>query len=363
MPAPLQPTKIWRSDSPFRLEHGDRLPELEIAYETWGTLSPKHDNVLVVLHALTGSSHAFASADSSEPGWWEGLLGSHSAIDPERYHVICANLLGGCYGSTGPRSVDPRSGERFGLAFPQITLRDVIEAYRVFLKGLGIDAPVSLIGGSMGGMLVLQWAVDHPDEIRDAIALATPARSDAFAIALRSVQRDAILSDDRFQNGDYDETSFPAKGLALARKIAMITYRTPIEFNERFGRDARDSRPHFSDGLFEVQSYLNHQGKKFVDRFDPSTYLYFSRAMDLFDLAEGHDSLDAAVARIKARVLLLAMDSDLLVPRHQMEEIHGAMQRGGVDTRLDVVHTKKGHDAFLAEQKQILGLIDAFLGE
>ncbi len=361
MPAKHPSTEIWRSDAPFRLEHGDCLPGLEIAYETWGSPSATPDNVLVVLHALSGSSHAFASTENPEPGWWEGLLGSHSPIDPRRFHVICANLVGGCYGSTGPRSVDPRSGKRFGLTFPQISLRDIIEAHRMFLKGIGVNMPVSLIGGSMGGMLVLKWSVDHPDEVRDAIAIATPARSDAFAIALRSVQRDAILGDAHFRNGEYDDSGFPSKGLALARKIGMITYRTPAEFNDRFGRDARDPRPHFNDGLFEVQSYLNYQGKKFVDRFDPSTYLYFSRAMDLFDLAEGHDSLDDAVARVSARFLLLAMDSDLLVPLHHMKEIEMSMQRGGIDVHLEKVRTTKGHDGFLTEQKQILGFIDTFL--
>jgi len=363
MPATLPPTAIYRSPDPFRLEHGGILPALDIAYETWGELSHERDNVVVVLHALSGSSHAFTTAANPEPGWWEGLLGTHSPLTPERFHVVCANLVGGCYGTTGPSSIDPERGQRYGLGFPPLTLGDMVAAQRVLLRGLGIDRPVTLIGGSMGGMLALAWAVSHPDEVARAIALAAPPRSDAFAIALRSVQREAIVADPAWNNGEYHDGKFPARGLALARKIGMITYRSAIEFDKRFGRASRDSRPHFRDGLYEIQSYLNHQGKKFVDRFDPNTYLYFSRAMDLFDLAEEHGNLDAAAARIRARTLLLAMENDFLVPRSQMEEVRDAMLRHGGDVRFEIVRTEHGHDAFLIEQKQILGHLAEFLRE
>ncbi len=366
MPATPPPTKIHNISEPFELEHGGSLPGLEIAYETWGRPLDDCRRLVVVLHALSGSSHAFTSSENPEPGWWDGLMNGGTspdggpAFDPALDAFLCANIVGGCYGSTGPSSIDPQTGSRFALGFPQITLRDMIEAQRLLLRDLEVTTPLTLIGGSMGGMLVLDWAALHPDEVREAIALAAPARSDAFAIALRSVQRDAIQSDPAWSDGNYTDDAFPEAGLALARKIGMITYRSPPEFHTRFGRDERDSRPHFREGLYEVQSYLNYQGKKFVGRFDPNTYLYFSRAMDLFDLADGFASLDESLARIRTRTLLIAMSSDLLVPQHQMEEIHESMRRVGGRSTLGIVQTTHGHDAFLIEKEQILGYISEF---
>ncbi len=361
MVAQSLPAKKWRSQEDFSLESGETLPGLEIAYETWGRLSPEGDNVVVILHALSGSSHAFSSEENPEPGWWEGLWDEGAPLRSGKYHIICANSIGGCYGTTGPSSINPDTGAPYAADFPQVTLRDMIEAQRLFLAGLGIDKPVTLLGGSMGGMLILHWMCEHPEEVGRAICLATPPRSEGFTIALRSIQRDAILSDPRYRQGRYSEEEFPEDGLSLARKIGMITYRSPAEFNQRFGRDVKDPRNHFSEGLYEVQSYLDHQGKKFVARFDPNTYLYFSRAMDLFDISDGHDSVAAPFSSCPAKVLLLAINSDFLVPPAHMSELHEALAEAGVDVSLHVMDSIHGHDAFLLEADQINAHLTCFL--
>lgn len=361
MGAQSLPTKKWSTRENFVLQGGETLPGLEIAYETWGELSAEGDNVVVVLHALSGSSHAFSSAENPDPGWWEELYGEEAPLRSGGCHVICANIIGSCYGTTGPSSINPSTGTPYATEFPQITLRDMIEAQRLLLKELGIDKPVTLLGGSMGGMLILEWMSEYPDEVSRAICLATPPRSEGFTIALRSVQRDAIIADPNYSNGLYDEKNFPGAGLSLARKIGMITYRSPVEFNERFGRDVKDPRSHFLKGLYEVQSYLDHQGQKFVARFDPNTYLYFSRAMDLFDIAAGHDSVAAAFRGCSTRVLLLSIDSDFLVPTAHMAELCAALTEAGLEVELQLMESRYGHDAFLLETGQINRHIGNFL--
>lgn len=347
------PVHLWKHDRPFRFQAGGAIPRFEIAYETRGSLSHARDNVVVVLHALSGSSHAFASELNPEPGWWELLLEEGSPIDPRRHHIVCCNLLGGCYGSTGPGSIDPTTSRPYGVEFPPLTMRDIIEAHRLFLKGVGIDGPLTLIGGSMGGMLALEWAVRYPEEVRQCIALCAPARSYAQTIALRSVQRKAILSDPDWNGGDYYGGPGPTRGLALAREIGMITYRSRLEFDSRFGRDQRDARPHFLTGQFEVQSYLGHQGLKFVDRFDANTYLYYSRGMDLYDLSADFGSLEAALQRVGARTLLLAVSSDFLVLADDMRVIHEGLESAGRSSRFAILDSTHGHDAFLIESEQI----------
>jgi homoserine O-acetyltransferase len=361
MPAVPPPTLSYEHPQELPLERGGALPGFRLAYETWGTLNARRDNAVVILHALSGSSHAAPSALNKAPGWWDALFTEGSPLHPRRHFIVCANLLGGCYGSTGPGSIDPRTSKRYNLDFPQITIGDMVEAFRKLIAALGIDAPVILIGGSMGGMLVLQWAVDHPAEVSHAISLVSPGRSYAQTIALRSVQRDAIRNDPAWNQGDYHDGPFPALGLSLARRIGVITYRSAAEFETRFGRREMDPRPHFNEGFFDVQSYLDHQGKKFVARFDPNTYLYYSRAMDLYDLSRGYPSLDAAAARVTARTLLVAVDSDFLCPIEQVQEVEEALARSGADSRLVVLRSLHGHDAFLIEGEQIRSRLDEFL--
>ena len=361
MTARSLPAIRWSSEKEFPLQSGETLPELEIAYETWGELSDDGDNVVVILHALSGSSHAFCGAENPEPGWWQALYEEGTPLQRGNYHVICANIIGSCYGTTGPSSINPATGAPYAVDFPQITLRDMIEAQRLLLKELGIDKPVTLLGGSMGGMLILTWMSEYPGEVSGAICLATPPRSEGFTIALRSIQRDAILSDPNYRKGLYDADHFPESGLSLARKIGMITYRSPEEFNERFGRNVKDPRNHFLEGLYEVQSYLDHQGKKFVARFDPNTYLYFSRAMDLFEIAEGQVSVAAAFSGCQAKVLLLAIDTDFLVPLDHMKELYVALVEAGLDVAFQVLESLHGHDAFLIETAQINNHLENFL--
>jgi homoserine O-acetyltransferase len=283
----------------------------------------------------------------------EGLIAEGSPIHPHKHFIVCTNLIGGCYGSTGPSSIDPRTSRRHAAGFPQITTGDMIEAQRTLLCSLGIDRSLTLMGGSLGGMLALEWAVRHPGEVKHAIALVSPGRSSPQAIAFRCVQREAILSDPEWNGGNCYEGRFPLRGLSLARKIGMITYRSAAEFEARFRRDERDTRLHFLEGQFEIQSYLEHQGKKFCDRFDPNTYLYFSRAMDLYDLGKGHASFEDALARVEGQVLLLAVDSDILVPAREVMELHESLAGAGKRSRLEIIHSIHGHDSFLIELGQI----------
>jgi homoserine O-acetyltransferase len=361
MPGYEVPARRWISPEPLRLEGGATLPSFELAYETWGELNKAHDNAVVVFHALSGSSHAFASDLDPSPGWWDGLLAPDSPIHPGRSFIICANLLGGCYGSTGPSSLDPRTATRPGARFPQVTTGDMIEAQRRLLRALGVDKPITAIGGSLGGMLALEWAVKYPDEVANALALVSPGKSYAQTIAFRAVQREAILADPAWKGGDYYDGPHPERGLTLARKIGMITYRSWQEFEVRYGRNERDPRLHFLEGQFEVQSYLDHVAKKWVARFDANTYLYFSRAMDLFDLSRGHGSFEEAAARVTARTLLLAVDTDFLCPLWQVRELHEAFVRARRDVELAVIRSNHGHDSFLIEMDEIQTALRRFL--
>jgi homoserine O-acetyltransferase/O-succinyltransferase len=360
MPGRDVPAYYWSHPGPFPLEGGGVLPSLRIAYETWGEPAPDRGNAVVVFHALSGSSHAFATEADPSPGWWQDLIGPSSPLDPSKHFLVCSNLIGGCYGTTGPGSIDPSTSKRYGARFPQVLTGDMIEGQRALLRSLGIDRPVTVIGGSLGGMLGLLWAIRYPEEVNRVIALVSAGRSYAQTIALRAVQREAIMLDPGWNGGDCYEGSFPEKGIGLARKIGMITYRSAEEFEMRYGRQMRDPRPHFLEGKFEVQSYLDHQGNKFAGRFDPNTYLLFSRAMDLYDLSQGYSSLEEAVGRMRARTLLLAVDSDILCPLYQVEELHAAISRTSGVSELSVIHSVHGHDSFLKETRKVLEALSRF---
>jgi homoserine O-acetyltransferase/O-succinyltransferase len=359
----LQPEtwKTWGFPGEFPLTLGGSLPGFTLAYETWGRLNERRDNAVAVLHALSGSSHVRSSAEHPAPGWWEKFLDGSGPLRPDRHFIVCANLLGGCYGSTGPLSADPRTGRRYMVNFPPLAIEDMVNSFRLLLRSLGVERGLTVIGGSMGGMLALDWAARFPGEVRQAIALASPGKSYAQTIALRAVQREAILADPDWQDGWYDERRRPVRGLALARKIGIITYRSDREFRERFGREVLDPRPHFREGKFQVQSYLDHQGEKFVQRFDPNTYLYYSRAMDLFDLGQGFGSLEEGLRRIRARCLLVGFDTDILCPLYQVEEVHRALASAGAGARMEVISTPHGHDAFLIELEALNRAVEAFL--
>jgi homoserine O-acetyltransferase len=352
-------------DEAFELESGELLPRLEIAFETWGSLNAAGDNAVYICHALTGDAHAGSSgsAGSVRPGWWEGLIGSGRALDPENHYIVCANLLGSCYGTTGPASIDPRTEDLYAMTFPQVTTRDMIRVHRLLLDALGVTRLELVIGGSLGGMQVWQWLVDEPDYIANAVPIAGSLQGSPWVIALNQVARQAIYNDPAWQLGRYNGRG-PSSGLALARMIAMISYRSDRQFWQRFGRDlAEPGTGELPEpgANFQVESYLDHQGQKLVERFDARSYVYLTRAMDLHDVARGSASLDEALARIRSRVMAIGIDSDVLYYPHEMraavERLIGLRKAASYRE----IQSPYGHDAFLVEYDQLNAMVRDFL--
>jgi homoserine O-acetyltransferase len=350
------------------LDCGRDLRGVRIAYETYGRLSPERDNVVLVCHALSGDAHAAGwSADEAPTaldgigadergvrpkgglGWWDGMIGPGKPFDTDRYHVICTNLLGGCRGTTGPGSTDPATGRPYGSAFPVITIADMVRAQRAFLDELGIERVLCATGASMGGMQALQWTIDHPDDVDLCLGIATTAHLDARGVALNAVARNAIMADPDWQGGDFYGTGRePRAGLAVARQIGHITYLSRHAFTEKFGRRLQD-RDEVSYTLAEpdyaVESYLRHQGERFVERFDANTYLLMSRALTYFDL-----ELPGAFAAARASYTLLSFSSDWMYPPSGSEELVEALQASGCSVEHVCLDTSYGHDSFLLEE-------------
>ncbi len=349
----------------FKLECGRSLPELRVAFETYGTLSPRRDNVVFVCHALSGDAHAAGhhGDPSKTRGWWDAMIGPGRGIDTDHYYVVCANILGGCKGTTGPSSINPETGRPYGSSFPPISVGDIVEVHRRLLIHLGIEKLAAVAGGSFGGIQVLEWAVRYPEMISRAICIASAPRLSAQALAFDVVGRDAIMSDPDWRGGDYYEMGKgPVLGLALARKIGHITYLSPKLMDDKFGRDRTDSAPVEKFGTnFQVESYLDYQGNKFLERFDANSYLHITKAMDEFDLAERHGSLEKALARIRGRVLIVAVSSDWLFPPEQSRIIANAMLKAGGSVTYCVLHAPHGHDAFLVDVSRLADVIRAFL--
>jgi homoserine O-acetyltransferase len=361
-------TKRVTFDEPGRtlaLEGGGELWPVSLAYETYGTLSAARDNAIMVFHALSGDAHAAGqhTARDKRAGWWDVLIGPGKALDTERYFVICANVLGGCSGSTGPASIDPATGKPYGTAFPMITIADMIEAHLLLLDHLGIGKLLAAVGGSMGGMQVLELAVSHPDRLHLAVAMATAARQPTQAIAFNEVGRQAIMADPNWRGGHYYGGKPPSKGLAVARMVGHITYLSDEAMQEKFGRRLQDIQQYtFTfDADFEVESYLRHQGLAFTDRFDANTYLYITRALDYFDLSRRHESLVSAFRDVKSRFLVMAFSSDWLHPPYQLKEIVSALRATHKHVSYYEVASHYGHDAFLLEREKMEGVIGAFL--
>jgi homoserine O-acetyltransferase/O-succinyltransferase len=347
------------------LESGERLGPITIAYETYGTLSAERDNAVLVCHALSGDAHVagWNSEGDKRPGWWDMLIGPGKALDTERYFVICSNVIGGCSGSTGPFSVDPATGRRYGLTFPMITVGDMVEAQVLLLDHLGVSRLLSAVGGSMGGMQVLQLAVAHPDRLHTAVVMATAARQPTMAIAFNEVGRQAIMADPNWRGGDFYGHRPPKNGLAVARMVGHITYLSDEAMQEKFGRRLRDIHDYsFSFSAdFEVESYLRHQGLSFTDRFDANSYLYITRAIDYFDLTMGHRSLTDVFRHTAARFLVMSFSSDWLHPPYQLKEIASALRATHRHVTYYEVESGYGHDAFLLEREKMEGVIGAFL--
>ena len=349
------------------LEGGSRLGPVTVAYETYGKLNAGGNNAVLVLHALSGDSHAagYYAKEDPKPGWWDIMIGPGKGIDTDKYFVICSNILGSCMGSTGPSTINPKTNRPFGLDFPLVTIGDMVTAQRQLIGHLGIKKLLTVIGGSIGGMQVLEWAVRFPDLVCSAIPLATTTRHSALAIAFNEVARQAIMADPQWRGGDYYDGLKPSLGLAVARMIGHITYLSDEAMRMKFGRRLQD-RDDFSynfDADFQVESYLRYQGTRFVERFDANSFLYITKAADYFDLGlqHGHGSTVEALSKTRAKFLVVSFTSDWLYPTYQSKEIVRALKKNGLDVSFCEIEADWGHDAFLLPSERLTNLVKGFL--
>ena len=350
------------NDRPVALDSGKTLQQVTIAYETWGELNSDKSNAILLCHAWTGDSHAAGSAQDGQPtpGWWDGLVGSGCAIDTDKYFVVCTNSLGGCQGSTGPASPHPLDGKPYGSRFPVITVRDMVRAQVRVSDLLGIDVWHSVIGGSMGGMQVLEWGITFPHRVRTLVPIATCLQATAQQIAWGAIGRRSIRLDPKWRGGDYYDAAVgdgPWQGLAIARMVAQVTFRSDNVFTDRFGRELADTDADYNGlGLwdkFEVENYLDHHGDKLIRRFDTNSYLIIGKAMDLHDVARGRGSLQTAASRITAPVLSMGISSDILYPTYQQKQIREIISESGGSCEYVEIDSPHGHDAFLINLDQV----------
>lgn len=354
------------ADKPLKLDAGVELSPFQIAYTTYGTLNADRSNAVMVCHALTGDQYvAQVHPVTKKSGWWETLIGPDKPIDPARYFVICPNVLGGCMGSSGPASTNPKTGKPWGLEFPVVTVRDMVRAQAMLLDHLGIDSLFAVVGGSMGGMQVLQWAASYPERVFAAVPIACATRHSAQNIAFHEVGRQAIMADPEWRGGRYHlDGSNPRRGLAVARMGAHITYLSDAALHRKFGRKFQDrENPTFSfDADFEVESYLRHQGSTFVERFDANSYLYLTRAMDYFDLAaDAGGTLAHAFKGTQTRFCVISFTSDWLFPTSESRATVHALNAASARVSFAEIVTDKGHDAFLLDEPEMFGIVRGFL--
>ncbi len=349
----------------FVLESGAALGPVTVAYETYGQLNEERSNAVLVCHALSGDAHAagYTAPSDAKPGWWDNMIGPGKGIDTDKYFVICTNFLGGCKGTTGPASINPETNRPYGLDFPVITVGDMVQVQHLFVRQLGIDRLLCVTGGSLGGMQALEWAMRYPDAICSVILIATSPANGAQQIAFDAVGRNAIQADPAFEGGAYIPGKGPRSGLAIARMLAHITYLSDQSMDRKFGRSLRNSDQlgyHF-ESEFNVETYLDYQGERFVNRFDANTYLYVTKAMDYFDIAAGYPSLDAALARVTAPVLVVSFTSDWLFPPYMSQEMVYALARNHKQASYCNIQSDAGHDAFLLETRDLSRLVSGFL--
>lgn len=351
---------------PFPMRRGGVLHGVQLAYETWGELNAARDNAVLIFTGLSPSAHAASSALDSSPGWWEDMVGPGRSIDTNRLFVICVNSLGSVFGSTSPASINPQTGEPYRLKFPILTVEDIARGGYEVIRSLGIEQLKCVIGPSLGGMTVLAFAALFPNAARNLVSISGAARSTPFTIALRSLQREMIRKDPAWNNGNYSKDSVPVEGMRLARKLGMITYRSAKEWLQRFGRE-RASVEHKPDdpfGIdFEIEAYLENHAAKFIGQFDPNAYLFLSRAMDLFDLADhGEGSVQEALKRFKIeRALVIGVETDLLFPIEQQKELVDGLRTAGKQAQLARLDSLQGHDSFLVDMDQFRPVIGDFL--
>jgi homoserine O-acetyltransferase len=367
---PAGQRRFFVTDRPIALDGGNTLRDVTIAYETWGRLDDSHSNAVLICHAWTGDSHASGPAGRGHPapGWWEEVVGPGLAIDTDRWFVVCANVLGGCQGSTGPASPHPDDGRPYGSRFPVVTIRDMVRAQARLADHLGIDVWHSVVGGSMGGMQVLEWAITFPHRVRSIVPVATCAQATAQQIAWGAIGRRAIRLDPNWHGGDYydaAEGEGPWEGLSIARMVAQVTFRSDNVFTDRFGRELADGATHH-DRLdlwqrFEVERYLDHHGDKLIRRFDANSYLLIGKAMDLHDVARGRGGLRQAMHRIAGPALVIGISSDMLYPTYQQRQIHDLLLDRPGPSHYVEVDSPHGHDAFLIDVDQVGPPVAEFL--
>ncbi len=359
---------------PFVLDSGEILENVNIAYETYGTLNKSKDNVILIFHALTGDAHAafYNNENDRKPGWWNDMIGSGKAFDTHKYFIVCSNILGGCKGTTGPSSINPKTNRPYGLNFPIFTIEDAVRLQKELIDYLGIKKLIAA-GGSMGGMMAQSWAIMYPQYVKGCIVIASTSRLSPQAIAFNAVSRNAILSDENFNNGDYYNQKFPEKGLSIARMVGHITYLCEEAMKNKFGRQfLSESSANKNYGFngnfdfqadFEVESYLHYQGQSFVNRFDANSYLYITKAVDYFDLTYKYGSLYEAFKNCKAKFLIISFSSDWLFTTSQAKEIVDALVKTNKNVSFCEIQSPCGHDAFLLEFETQTKIIKGFLSD
>jgi homoserine O-acetyltransferase len=357
--------KILKLDKPFEMRRGGVLHDVQVAYETWGDIGFCHDNAILIFTGLSPSAHAASSIEDPSPGWWEDMIGPGRPIDTRRFFVICVNSLGSPFGSTSPASINPATGKPYRLTFPVLTVEDIARAGHEVVTSLGIRKLAAVIGPSLGGMTVLAYCALFPGEVRSLVSISGAARSMPFSIALRSLQREIIRRDPLWQDGNYEQDTIPVQGMRLARKLGMITYRSAKEWQIRFGRERANVERRSGDPFsidFEVESYLENHAAKFTGQYDPNCYLYVSRAMDLFDLADHGGSVQAALKRFDVeRALIMGVETDLLFPIEQQQELAEGLEGNGRHVTFARLNSLQGHDSFLVDMDRFRPIIAEFL--
>jgi len=351
----------------FSMWRGGRLPELTVAYESWGTLSAAADNAILIMTGLSPSAHAASSEEDNSPGWWEYMIGPGKAIDTDRYFVVCANSLGGCYGTTGPESINPKTGKKYGVDFPDLSVEDISSAGHELMLELGVDRLHAVVGSSMGGMSVMAYAMMFPGEVDYLISISGAMRALPLTIAIRSLQREIIRSDPAWDGGEYRTGEEPVAGMTLARKLGLVSYRAADEWNSKFDRsriatEKRSQKPFAVE--FEIENYLEYNALKFSQSFDANSYQCISRAMDWFDLAEHGGSVEQAMSRISIKkALVIGVTTDILFPLRQQQELADQMKANNIDVDFVSIDSVNGHDAFLIDDAHFSPVVKSFINQ
>jgi homoserine O-acetyltransferase len=351
--------------SEMKLESGQKLGPITLAYETYGELNKEKDNAILIFHALSGDAHAAGkhTAEDKKVGWWDSMIGPGKGFNTDKYFVICANVIGGCKGSTGPASVNPKTGKPYGTDFPVITIRDMVRSQKCLIDHLGVSQLLAVTGGSMGGMQSLEWAVCFPGTVRSVILFATAACQSPQNIALQEVGRKAIINDPNWHGGHYYGKGSPAHGLAVARMLGHISYLSDVSMGQKFGRRLQGKEKYSFDFSpeFQVESYLHHQGDAFTRRFDANSYLYITRAIDYFDMSDGGKTLADRFKDVHSKFLVISFSTDWLYPPYQSEEIVRALKANSIDVTYNNINSSFGHDAFLVDDKKLAPIVGTFL--